>query len=99
MNSLETIAQTLTESLRLSRPPVAIAFADSVPDGVATSSGSAPAGCRFWQEGTSRVFATVPRDHELCSIGMYTHNLEGDSAVRADLQNALKVFGDLEYVR
>jgi uncharacterized protein (DUF169 family) len=97
--TLETLAGTLTDSLRLTQPPVAIAFTDSVPPGVRAYSGLSPAGCRFWQEAASRVFATAPRDHDLCSIGVYTHNLKTTGAVNTDLQDALKVFADLGYVR
>lgn len=96
---LKALAGTLTDSLRLTQPPVAIAFADSVPPGVAAYSGLSPAGCRFWQEAGSRVFATVPRDHDLCAIGVYTHHMEINGSVSSDLQDALKVFGDLGYVR
>jgi len=99
MNLMENAARTLTESLHLRQPPVGIAFADSVPAGVAVFAGTAPAGCRFWQEAASRVFATVPKDHELCAIGIYTHHLESIGKVNTDLQDALKVFGDLGYVR
>ena len=73
---LRTFAQILTDSLHLGQPPVAIAFADALPPGVMPYSGVAPAGCRFWQEATRRVFATVAQDHELCAIGVYTHHLE-----------------------
>jgi uncharacterized protein (DUF169 family) len=97
--TFKTLAGTLTDSLRLTQPPVAIAFTDTVPPGVAAYSGLSPAGCRFWQEAGSHVFATVPRDHDLCSIGIYTHHLETSDAAGADLQDALKVFGDLGYVR
>jgi uncharacterized protein (DUF169 family) len=97
--TLETIARTLSDSLHLTQPPVAVAFADSVPAGVNTFSGSVPAGCRFWQEAASRVFATLPGDHDLCAIGVYTHHLESSAGVQTDLQDALKVFGDLGYVR
>lgn len=93
------IAQKLTESLQLTQPPVAVAFVDRVPEGVKTYSGVAPAGCRFWQEATTQVFATVPQQHDLCSIGMYTHHLEDGPQVQTDLQDALKVLGDLGYVR
>ncbi len=93
------IAQKLSESLQLTQPPVAIAFPDRVPEGVKTYAGSAPAGCRFWQEATTQVFATMPQQHDLCSIGMYTHHLEDGPQVQTDLQDALKVFGDLSYVR
>ena len=99
MTPLASIAQSLSESLHLTQPPVGIAFAEGVPAGVKTYAGAAPAGCRFWQEATTQVFATVPRDHELCSIGMYTHHLEGGARVQTDLEDALKVFGDLGYMR
>src|SRR5215472_7134614 len=99
MTSPQTIAQTLTESLQLSLPPIAIAFADAVPEGVSRYSGSVPAGCRFWQEAATRVFATVSHDHDLCAVGVYTHHLNGGPGYQTDLQDALKVFGDLGYVR
>lgn len=50
------------------------------------------------------MFATLPKQHDLCSIGMYTHHLADGPGVAADLvaadlEDALKVFGDLGYVR
>lgn len=92
------IAQSLTDSLQLTQPPVAISMVDAVPAGVNSWTGAIPAGCRFWQEAGSRVFATSPADHANCSIGQYTHNLEMSSASQTDLQDALKVFADLTYV-
>jgi uncharacterized protein (DUF169 family) len=96
---MRSVARSLTRSLRLSVPPIAVSFADAVPEGVPAFQGSAPAGCRFWQEAATRVFATVVSDHELCSIGVYTHHLQGSSEHQTNLQDALKVFGDLGYVR
>jgi uncharacterized protein (DUF169 family) len=99
MSSSTSIAQTLTDSLQLSQPPIAVCFADAVPAGVKTFSGTVPAGCRFWQEAATQVFATQAQQHDLCSIGIYTHNLEMTPGVETDLGDALKVFGDLGYVR
>ena len=93
------LSQKLTDSLQLTLPPIAIAFRDAVPEGVKAFQGSAPAGCRFWQEAAKQVFATVAADHGLCSIGTYTHHLEMTAGVQTDLQGAMKVFGDLGYVR
>ncbi len=93
------LARTLTESLKLQQPPVAVCFTDTVPAGVGFWSGRSPAGCRFWQEAGSRVFATVAGDHSLCSIGQYTHNLEMTLVAAKDLGDALKVFAELGYVR
>ncbi len=99
MTDFQSIARTLSESLHLPLAPVAVTFADRVPEGVPTFQGSVPAGCCFWQEAATRVFATVPADHDLCSIGVYTHHLEAGPEHAQNLQDSLKVFGDLGYVR
>lgn len=99
MTVLQGISKTLVDSLHLAQPPVGISFQDSVPAGVPLYEGSAPAGCRFWQDAATRVFATAPKDHDLCSIGVYTHRLGIRNGVEQDLNDALKVFGDLGYVR
>jgi uncharacterized protein (DUF169 family) len=99
MNNLSSLANVLTESLHLTQPPIAISFADEVPAGVRLFDGAAPAGCQFWQHAAKRVFATVSNHHDLCAIGVYTHNLETTPAQQRDLGDALKVFADLGYVR
>jgi len=93
------IAETLTASLKLSLPPIAICFTDKAPAGVADWTGRVPAGCRFWQEAATKVFATSASDHDLCAIGTFTHNLETTAAHDAERGDALKVFADLGYVR
>ena len=45
------------------------------------------------------AFATSASDHNLCAIGVYTHNLQPSPAQQTDLMDALKVFGELDYVR
>ena len=99
MTPFDSLSRTLSDALKLSQSPVAVAFVDAVPEGVKTYEGSSPAGCRFWQEAATQVFATVPKDHELCSIGMYTHHLDLSAGAQTDLGDALKVFGDLGYVK
>lgn len=93
------MSDTLVESLGLSVPPVAVSFPETIPIDVPLFRGSVPANCRFWQEATGRVFATIPENHDLCSIGVYTHHLPQSGDVQIDLQDALKVFGELGYVR
>lgn len=99
MPTLHEIAQTLKDSLNLRLAPVAISFHDSLPAGIPVHQGNAPAGCRFWQEAATQTFATLPADHAMCSIGVYTHHLGVSGGVATDLNDALKVFGDLGYVR
>ena len=100
MSDYTTQAAELEESLQLSLPPVAIAFADELPEGIAPYEEVAPAGCYFWQEASQKVFATSARDHERCAIGVHTHNLSGASAAQpAELMTALEAMQGLDYVR
>jgi uncharacterized protein (DUF169 family) len=99
MQTFSKISEVLARSLDLVQPPVAISLADEVPTGVEQWSGRVPAGCRFWQEGAERVFATAASDHDLCAIGLYTHNMDLSPAAGTDLADALAVLSDLSYVR
>jgi len=93
------ISESLTQSLALKQPPVAITFADAVPAGVSLFSGKVAAGCRFWQEAATSAFATSAADHNLCAIGVHTHNFEPSEAQQTDMIDALGVFKQLGYVR
>lgn len=93
------LAAKLAAALDLRQPPVAICFTDFIPAGMSGPAGRVPAGCRFWQDAASAAFATSSADHGLCAIGVYTHNLQPSSAQQTDLMDALKVFGELSYVR
>jgi uncharacterized protein (DUF169 family) len=92
------IADTLSASLNLQQPPIAISFSDSLPAGIPNHSGHAPAGCRFWEDAAAGAFATAAGDHNSCAIGVYTHNLQPSPEQQTDLMDALKVFADLGYV-
>jgi uncharacterized protein (DUF169 family) len=92
-------SRTLTGCLRLSQPPIAVAFCDSIPAGIDPYRGRVAAGCRFWEEGAHAAFVTSVSDHQMCAIGVYTHNLEPSRAQETDLKDALQVFADLGYVR
>ena len=82
------LAASLTESLRLLAPPIAITFADAAPEGVPAfdapmsapaddgRTGSVPAGCVFWMKGAEKTFSTVAEDHGNCSVGSVTHGFK-----------------------
>ena len=93
------IARSLSEALHLQQPPVAVSFADTLPEGIPGHAGRVPAGCRFWEDAATATFATRSADHESCAIGVYTHHLEPTPQQQTDLMDALKVFGELGYVR
>ena len=94
------LSRRLSSALGLAAPPIAVTFADAVPDGVSRFEGSVPGGCSFWDLAARGPLATVTADHELCSIGVHTHNLAGRSANQPDeLGTTLGVMAQLDYVR
>ncbi len=92
-------AASLAASLDLRQPPIAICFTDSIPTDVRGHDDRVPAGCRFWEDAAARTFATSTVDHNLCPIGVYTHNLQPSVGQQIDLNDALRVLGNLGYVR
>jgi uncharacterized protein (DUF169 family) len=98
-NNYQQIATNLSECLNLSQPPVAVCFTTTSPSGVANHQGRVAAGCVFWQDGTRGAFVTSAQDHDLCSIGVHTHNLQPGPAHQSELGTALGVFAELGYLR
>jgi uncharacterized protein (DUF169 family) len=100
MTNYQKLANDLMTSLDLSLPPIAVAFSDVVPPNLSSYDGVVPAGCVFWQQAATRTFATSAKDHELCAIGVHTHNMSPPSAShQAELQEALQAMSGLDYVR
>ncbi len=99
MSDYASIAQSIMDSLGLRVAPVAVCMTDEPPEGVPGPSKAVAAGCAFWEQGAEAAFVTSPKDHQNCSIGMYTHNMPLAKASEEDLNDSLKVFGDLGYVR
>ncbi len=93
-------AEKLTAALEPRLPPIAVAFRETVPDGVPEFDRPVPAGCVFWQEAAKRTFATSAKHHALCSIGVHTMNLSGAPASQPEeLRAALRAMAGLDYVR
>jgi uncharacterized protein (DUF169 family) len=98
-NIYPKMAETLSRCLDLRQPPIAISFSEYFPEGLSGHAGRVSAGCRFWENAATAAFATTAADHSLCSIGVYTHNLQPSPKQQTDLQDTLNVLGDLGYVR
>ena len=97
MSNYRKWADDLMHFLDLSLPPIAISFSDRIPAGVTSFDGVVPAGCVFWQLAATRTFVTSTKDHELCSIGVYTHHMAQASASHQDeLKQALEAMSGLD---
>src|SRR3989449_10738684 len=94
------MARPLSESLRRWSPPVPVCLPENPPEKVPATTQPAAAGCVFWERGAQTAFVTSPADHSNCVVGMYTHHMPLTTAAQHEnLDDCLKVFGDLGYVR
>ena len=100
MTDYKHIEQLLTESLSLSRRPVAVAFRPTAPEGVSAFAGSLPSGCSFWKVAADgHTFYTVPGDHYNCPIGSYTHNIPLPPEREPELMQTLSWMTEIGYIR
>lgn len=93
MNYTQAAAE-LIRAIALNVPPVAVSFAAEKPGAAESVSERVAAGCAFWEIAATRSIVTSASDHEMCSIGVYTHNLAEPSS---ELTTVLKVLGDMQY--
>lgn len=100
---MSTHAQTeriLTEALGLTRRPVAIAFRDTPPAGVARLAGAQPSSCSFWRVAAAgQSFYTVGSDHYNCPVGSYTHNIPLPPEREPELMQTLSLMAGIGYIR
>jgi uncharacterized protein (DUF169 family) len=100
MADFAVIEKQLTSALGLNRRPVAIAFGESAPAGVAPLNGMQPSGCSFWRLASAgKTFYTVPSDHYNCPIGSYTHNIALPKEREPELMNTLSLMVNAGYLK
>ena len=100
MTDYRRMEDRLREHFNLRRRPIAIAFRDEAPPGVAKFSGSEPSSCSFWRVAAGgRTFYTVPSDHYNCAIGSHAHNVPLPPDRAEELTQTLGFMTGLGYLR
>ena len=100
MVDFAAVEKQLTTTLGLPHRPVAMAFRESPPNGVARLYGTQPSGCSFWRLAASgQMFYTVPSDHYNCPIGSYTHNMPLPAEREPELVNTLTLMVNVGYLK
>lgn len=93
-------AQKLVELLGLPAPPIALAFRQQAPEGLARADRAAASGCSYWQlAADGRAFYTEAADHYNCPIGAYTHNVALPAAQQQEFEGLIGTMLDLQYLR
>jgi uncharacterized protein (DUF169 family) len=100
MTDYRRLEDRLRDFFALRRRPIAIAFRDAPPAGVAKFAGVEPSSCSFWRVAAGgRTFYTVPSDHYNCAIGSHTHNIPLPPERAQELTQTLGFVTGLGYVR
>src|SRR5262245_26758864 len=88
------------EDLKLARPPVAIAFLSSPPDGLSRIERSAAAGCAYWKHASDgHAFYTTADDHLNCPVGAFTHGVDMPQSTVTELQGLVGTMIQLQYLQ
>ncbi len=94
-----TAATQLDELLGLERQPVAIAFRESAPEGIAKIDTAAPSGCTYWKYASEgRTFYTEASDHYGCPVGAHTHGVDLPAETAQELEGLVTTMVELEYL-
>ena len=91
---------SIAKLLKLTSPPVAIAFLDSAPIGVKHAGAVEAAGCGYWRRAANgEVFYTVADDHKRCPIGAHTHHVTLSPDEQKELMGLVGTMVGLQYLK
>jgi uncharacterized protein (DUF169 family) len=100
MTDYGSIEKQLRQFLNLRRRPVAVAFREAPPAGVARFTGTEPSSCSYWRVAAGgRTFYTVPSDHHNCAVGSYTHGIPLPPDRAQELDQTLGFMTGIGYLR
>ncbi len=92
------IADSLTTGLGLDMAPVALAFLDTPPDGVAIFDGRVPSSCSLWRRAESGVFYAPAATHLNCALGSMVMGFDLPQHTQADLQGQVEMMLGAGYI-
>ena len=91
-------ATLLTETLALDMPPVALAFLDSAPAGVAAPGAVSPSACGFWRQAETGVFFAPADAHFNCPVGAMVMGFDLPEAVSDELMGLVGTMTRCGYI-
>jgi uncharacterized protein (DUF169 family) len=96
---MSPLSASALDDLKLTRPPVAIAFLSSPPEGLSRIDRAAAAGCGYWKHASDgHAFYTTADDHLNCPVGAYTHGVDMPPATASELQGLVGTMIQLQYL-
>ncbi len=91
-------ADLLTQKLRLEIAPVALAFVDRAPEGVAAPAAASPSACGFWRQAERGLFFAPAKDHFNCPVGAMVMGFDLPEAVTNELMELVGTLTKCGYI-
>ncbi len=92
------VAERLRDGLKLKSAPIALAFVDAPPAGVATSDAVVPSTCSFWREAEKGVFFAAADKHFNCPVGTFVMGFDMPKAVSDELMELVGTMTKCGYI-
>ena len=97
--SYDAIAATLTKTLDLDSPPIALAFADAEAGRAVAGEGKrAPSACSFWRNAETGVFYAPAEAHFGCPVGAMVMGFDLPKAISDELMELVGTMGKCGYI-
>lgn len=91
-------AGELVRTLGLDLPPIAIAFVEQAPAGVAESAAVVPSACAFWREAERGVFFAAAERHFNCPVGAHVMGFDLPKPVSDELMGLIGTMTECGYI-
>jgi uncharacterized protein (DUF169 family) len=94
----QSLARAISSTFNLAERPVALAFVDKAPDGVAQTTAPSPSSCGFWRRGENEVFYAAAPQHFNCAVGSMVMGFELPAEVATELGGLVETMGSWSYL-
>lgn len=91
-------AQRLSCLLSLRHPPIALAFVQDAPDGIASPNTPVPSACTFWRQAEHGTFYAAAAQHFNCPVGSMVMGFELPAAVNEQLGGLVQSMCEARYL-
>lgn len=89
----------IDQLLDLRRPPIAVKFQESAPEGIPHIDEAAASGCTYWKlAAEGRTFYTEASDHYGCPVGSHTHGIDLPEEKAKELEGLIGTMVELQYI-
>jgi uncharacterized protein (DUF169 family) len=98
MTEYRALAEQIQSLLDLATPPVALAFVDEPPAGVARTSNVSPSTCGFWRLAENGVFYADATQHFNCQVGSMVMGFDLPPHIMQDLGGLVETMCGCAYL-